>query len=66
MKSIGEIMKELGFNANSSLDSQKAFIKHLVNQADLKSQKTLEIPETEKPKEPEQLCFQFGDDKKVS
>jgi hypothetical protein len=33
MRSIGELMKELGFNAESSEDSQKAFIKNLVKAA---------------------------------
>lgn len=30
MRSIGDLMKELGFNADSSVESQKAFIKNLI------------------------------------
>lgn len=30
MRSIKQIMEELGFNQNSSTDVQKAFIKHLI------------------------------------
>ena len=33
MRSIGELMKELGFNPESSVDAQKAFIKNLVEAA---------------------------------
>ncbi len=34
MRSIGDLMKELGFNPDSSVDVQKAFIKNLVKQAE--------------------------------
>lgn len=33
MKSVGEILKELGFNESASLGSQKAFFRHLVKAA---------------------------------
>ncbi len=33
MKKVGEIMKEMGFNADSSEATQKAFIKYLVQVA---------------------------------
>jgi hypothetical protein len=33
MKSIKQLMEEMGFNKNASLDSQKAFVKHLVSAA---------------------------------
>lgn len=34
MRSIGDLMKELGFNEDSSLDAKKAFIKNLVKAAE--------------------------------
>jgi hypothetical protein len=33
LRQIGEIMKEMGFNKNSSTGTQAAFIKHLIKKA---------------------------------
>ena len=33
MRQIGELMQELGFNAESSVETQKAFIRHLIAKA---------------------------------
>ena len=33
MKKIGDVMKEMGFNANASMETQKAFIKYLLRVA---------------------------------
>lgn len=66
MKSIGEIMAELGFNPKGSTEVQKAFIKHLINQANVNAPKTQEFPKTKPVLEPEQLSFDFDDTKKVS
>ncbi len=33
MKSVKELMEELGFNKNGSDETQKAFIKHLIREA---------------------------------
>ena len=30
MRAIGEIMKDLGFNADAPLETQKAFVRHLI------------------------------------
>lgn len=34
MRRIGDLFKELGFNKDSSLDVQKAFVRHLVKAAE--------------------------------
>ena len=66
MKSIGEIMKEMGFNPDAPLETQKAFFKHLVQDADSKQQKRQEKVETPDKEEPAQLEFDLDTDKKVS
>lgn len=33
MRPIGDLMKELGFNADSPVETQKAFIRHLISKA---------------------------------
>ena len=33
MRPIGDLMKDLGFNADSPLETQKAFIRHLISKA---------------------------------
>lgn len=40
MKSIGELMKEIGFNKDAPYETQKAFIKQLINNAYNKDLKT--------------------------
>lgn len=66
MKSIGELMLELGFNANAPLESQKAFLKHLVQDAEQNSMKRPEKIKTEEKEEPLQMEFRFSEDQKVS
>lgn len=66
MKSIGEIMKEMGFNPNSSIETQKSFFKHLFKDANLNNPEQIVISETGKSSEPVQLSFDLGDSKKVS
>jgi hypothetical protein len=34
MKSVGEILTELGFNKDAPLETQKAFVRHLIKQAE--------------------------------
>lgn len=34
MRKFGDLLKDLGFNPDASLDVQKAFVRHLVKQAD--------------------------------
>lgn len=43
MRHIGELLKELGFNKDAPLETQKAFLKHLVKAAEV-SKRTSEIP----------------------
>jgi hypothetical protein len=33
MRSIGELMKDMGFNKDAPIDTQKAFIRHLIRAA---------------------------------
>ena len=33
MKSLGELMKEMGFNKDAPIETQKAFFRHLINAA---------------------------------
>lgn len=33
LRPVGELMKELGFNKDAPLDSQKAFVRHLIRSA---------------------------------
>lgn len=66
MKSIGEMMKEMGFNPNAPLETQKAFFKHLIQDADSKQAKRQEKVETSIKDKPAQLEFDFDGDKKVS
>lgn len=35
MKKIGELMQDMGFNENASMDAKKAFLKHLMRDAQL-------------------------------
>lgn len=56
MKSVGDIMKEMGFNKDAPVETQKAFIKHLIKQAT--GANVQNIPEKTKPSEKsEQLEF---------
>lgn len=87
MKKIGDIMKEMGFQKDSSEQTQKAFIKYLIRVANKNCQPLLELESEEpdqwqelkttsnqhevdqalsgkKPAPPEQLSFQFGEEKK--
>lgn len=66
MKSIGKLLEEMGFNANAPLETQKAFFKHLVQDAEAKQSKRQEIPKTEKKELPAQMEFDLDGDKKVS
>lgn len=46
MRRIGDLFKELGFNKDAPLETQKAFVRHLVNEAD-KSANPIPILKTE-------------------
>lgn len=56
MRRIGDLFKELGFNKDASVDVQKAFVRHLVKQAD-KTAQPQTIPETKPEKPEDQLSF---------
>ncbi len=78
MRSLKDLMAELGFNKNAPEESQKAFIKHLIsaaNKADAarSNQIKCEISHKEQTKiktkvqfSEEQLAFEFPEDKRVS
>ena len=70
MKSIGEIMKDLGFDPKSSPEVQKALIKHMLNQISTNPlkppEKALTEPTISSAAEPVQMSFDLGDSKKVS
>ncbi len=66
MKSIGEILNELGFRPDSSLEVQKAFFKHLAQSAEPNTLKSDNNISTKPIKESAQLEFDFSDSKKVS
>lgn len=70
MKSVGELMQELGFNKNSSLDVQKAFVKNLIQAAAEAAPAPTPIHVGQPKPAPLQLEFDFNQpedtDKKVS
>lgn len=59
MRRIGEIMEDLGFDKDGSVETQKAFIKHLIKAAQISQidRKTKRLDP-----EPEQLSFNFETD----
>ena len=71
MKSLGEIMEELGFSQDAPKSSQKALLNHMIKAAaetqNGKPQEESKLESTPKPepkdskKNQEQLCFDFGD-----
>jgi hypothetical protein len=58
MRRIGDLMKDLGFNKDAPIETQKAFIRHLIQAAN-GAPPIVEIPkQILKPELPgEQLCF---------
>ena len=76
MKSVKELMVELGFDKTGSEDTQKAFIKHLIKEAaraeSLRAENPIReeqkvVPQYKAPyKEPEQLSFNLPNAKRVS
>lgn len=60
MQSLKKIMEEMGFNKDAPLESQKAFFRHLLAAAKPFDQNK---PDVEKP---QQLEFEFSEDKQVS
>ena len=69
MKSAGEILKDLGFNPEASMETQKAFFKHLAQMADSKTLKTQAKQQTQISKGTQlefDLNSTYEKDKKVS
>lgn len=73
MQSLKEILAELGFNPDAPMDSQTAFVKHLLkaaNEITPKVQHSKVEDSKTAPKKldqgPEQLEFTFSDSKRVS
>jgi hypothetical protein len=60
MRPIGDLMKDMGFNKDAPLETQKAFIRHLISAANA-ADNTRGVPPREpiaaKPAEPQQLSF---------
>lgn len=61
MRSLGELMEELGFNKDASFEAKKAFIKHLIKAANPSVQFPDDIEDSTKPVEPQQLSFNFDE-----
>lgn len=73
MKKMGDLMREMGFNPQAPVETQKAFIKYL---ARIAGQRTIVLTELDdvEPDQweerklqplPEQLSFNFEDETKV-
>lgn len=62
MKKVGDLMKEMGFNPEAPLDTQKAFIKYL-GRVSQKGQAIMSEIEADEPDQwvEMQLCFDFED-----
>lgn len=56
MRRIGDLFKELGFNKDASVEVKRAFIRHLVKQAD-KTAQPQTLPETRSETTDSQLSF---------
>jgi len=54
---IGDLMKDLGFNKESDEDTQKAFIRHLIQAANVSQ---FQRKSNKIEKEPVQLSFDFA------
>lgn len=48
MKSVGDILKDLGFNKDAPLETQKAFVRHLIKQAEITRPTPMPEAKTEK------------------
>jgi len=60
MRPIGDLMKDMGFNKDAPLETQKAFFRHLIAAANASDRtRTPVLPPTAetKPNEPQQLSF---------
>lgn len=59
MRKFGDLLKDLGFNPESPLETQKAFFRHLVRAADQTSKEISDSvrPISIPPQEPTQLSF---------
>lgn len=56
MRRIGELFKELGFNKDASVDVKKAFVRHLIREAD-KTAPLQPLPKTTHMNSEPQLSF---------
>jgi hypothetical protein len=60
MRQIGDLMKDLGFNAEAPIETQKAFIRHLIRRANETSrERPSPILKQEEPKGPEEGQLSF-------
>jgi len=56
MRKVGDLLKDMGFNENAPIETQKAFFRHLVAKAALPRTPS-QPPKAEEPKTGEQLAF---------
>lgn len=72
MKKIGDIMKEMGFNKNTPVSAQEAFVKHLIKAATGKDvitpteKKIIQDNPDKIVQFPKQLSFDFADEEVLS
>ena len=57
MRSIGDLMKDMGFNADAPVETQKAFIRHLISAANSVAQSPLPNRSTTAKQVDSQLSF---------
>ncbi|OFZ13799.1 MAG: hypothetical protein A2Z20_06030 [Bdellovibrionales bacterium RBG_16_40_8] len=71
MHSLKQIMEQIGFDKDAPIETQKAFIRHLISRANdqsvaKKKQKVPQKNETKICEKDQQLEFVFNEDKQVS
>jgi hypothetical protein len=57
MRSIGELMKDMGFNQDAPLETQKAFIRHLIKAANETDQTRNQIQKQSIPAAPLEIAY---------
>ena len=67
MKSLKQVMEEMGFNKKAPIESQKAFFNHLIGKANIQKQTSKKSQvKTKAQPDNSQLEFVFKEDKQVS
>lgn len=63
MKSVGDVLKDLGFNKDAPLETQKAFVRHLVKQTEIT--RPIPLPEATTEKSVTESNGQLSFDPKI-